>query len=343
MHPATRGRFLEARPTPLQRLYYEAGDGWRAPLYHLPACPGGSGEPVLLVHGLGIGADAFRYGPTTLAGALRRAGYAVYVMSHRADAEAIPPTRRARASIDFDEILERDLPAAADRVVCHADMPRLHLVGHALGGQLGLCWAASAPDTLATVVALAAPMTFDGGVSGARRLSHALSLLPARFRLPLRAACRLATPWLDEGALARVTGADDAPGARMRGVLTHATEDLPLTLLRQVLSWQVEGALTSRDGAFDWSEALVDARVPLLALCGSEDLVCPPDAARHVVACWGDAADFTQVEGLGHVDLLLSNRAADKVFAPLVAWLEPHRRRAWMSSVVDASIVAVAG
>lgn len=340
LHPATRGSFVEApRPAPLERLYYEAGDGWRAPVWRVPPIPGAAGEPVLVAHGLGLTADALRYGTDpTLVAALRAAGFSVYLLAHRGDGEAIPPHGSARSEVRFEAILERDLPAASERVVLDAGMDRLHFVGHGLGGQLGLCWATSRPDALASVVAIAAPMRL-APESRSRRARRALALLPARWRLPLRAACRLAAPFLDDELPGALSGLDQAPGGRVRGALTYATDDVPVGLMRQILSWQDHGGPVSAGGALDWTEALVDARVPLLAVCGSQDEVCPPPAARPAVDSWGAEAEFLEVAGCGHHDLLLGSEADQAVFQPIVEWLVGHRKRSWLdASTIDARL-----
>ena len=340
LHPASRGRYLEMRrPKPLRRLYYQAGDGWSAPIFAVPSIPGAPGEPVLVVHGLGLGPDAFRYGRhDTLVDALRQAGFAVYLLAHRADADAIPPHPGAREAVDFDAIVERDLPAAAEAVCRDADTDRLHYIGHALGGQLGLVWATRRPERLASVVALAAPMRFSRS-SGIRRTARALSLMPARFQVPLRTVARLAAPLLDVDGLDGVFSPGQAHPERARGVMAYAGADLPTGLLQQVLGWVEAGVPTSRGGVLDWSEALVDAEAPLLVICGSDDKLCPPDAARFAATKWGAPSTTVQVHGHGHLDLLLGRDAPKQVFTPLLRWISEHRKLSWIDvSTTDATL-----
>mgnify|MGYP002005929939 FL=1 len=175
-------------PRPVARLYYESSDGWRAPLRLLPPAAGGAGEPVVLAHATGLHPDAWRLGEgLTLARALSRAGFAVYLLSHRGDVDALPP--HPRAGFDFDDILGRDLPAALARIREHAGFSRIHWVGHGMGGQLGLAHAArSRGEDLASVVVLGAPARFerDAVRSEVRRLARVAGLMPAHWRLPVR-------------------------------------------------------------------------------------------------------------------------------------------------------------
>src|SRR5690606_29640492 len=164
-------------------------DGWHAPVLHLPARPGGAGEPVLVAHGLGVVGDVFRYGRgPTLAQRLSAAGFSVYLLAHRADREGLPPADGARAAVSFDDLVERDLPAAVERVLGHAGYPRVHVVGFGLGGQLALVHAARRPASLASVVAVGSPVRFPRSRSGLRLGARLLGLLPAHWHLPLRAA-----------------------------------------------------------------------------------------------------------------------------------------------------------
>lgn len=334
MHPELREPCVESRPAAAVRLYYEASDGWRAPLTYVAPAPGGAGEPVVLAHALGVGAEAFRYGASdTLAAALSRAGFAVYLLAHRGDRAASAP--RQGLGFDFDDILERDVPAALARVREHAAFPRVHWVGHGLGGQLGLAWAGrTGSDELATVAALCAPAGFTRRPprSEARRVAHAAAFLPSHWQLPSRALAWAATPWVadDHDVVGHVVpGSTDGP--RLRGVLSHAVEDLPVGLLAQVGRWMRSGTWSDRTGMLDYAESLAGAACPLFVVSAGDDDLCDPADAELALARWGDAdrRALALPEGWGHLDPVLARDATDQVHAPLVAWLVERRRRSW--------------
>jgi predicted alpha/beta hydrolase len=314
MHPAERGSYVETgAPRPLERLYYEADDGWRAALLHLPAAPGGAGEPVILAHALGFGTDAFRYGAgPTLASRLSDAGFSVWLLAHRGDRDAVPPQKR---DFCFDDVVERDLPAAIERVKAATGYPRVHFVGHGLGGQLGFAYASR--GELASLVTLCAAVRFDVPRSEVMRAVLVSQLLPADWALPVRAIGPVVAPWVGDSA-------------RLRGVLHYGVEDVPVGLLRQVALWLREGALVDRTGLLDYGEALADARMPLLCAVAGDDRICPPAAALPAVERWGAEADTLVLsESWGHLDPLLATDADRAVFSPIVAWLEARRRLAW--------------
>lgn len=339
LHPALREPFAEAsRPRALERVYYTAEDGWRAPLLALPCRPGAAGEPVLVAHALGLSGDGYRYGSgATLAGRLRDEGFAVYLLAHRGDALALAPAGVGARDLDFDAIVERDLPAALAAAAAHARYPRVHVVGHGLGGQLALVAGALRCERLATVTALGAPVRFQGPRTEAGRVAMAAALLPERFRLPFRLAASAGLPLVDDRALEQL--APGCSGPRLRGALHYALEDPSVGLLRQVRRWLSEGALTSRSGAVDYVEALAGAEVPLHVVLGGADRVCPPEAGRPAAERWGEP-DVTvrEVPHLAHLDVL-SASASSSVFEPVAAWLHERRRLAWE----DGGCCALAG
>jgi predicted alpha/beta hydrolase len=331
LHPGERGTFTEtARPEPLPRLYYTANDGWKAPVLYLAATPGGSGEPVLLLHTLGLGADGFRYGASaSLAEALSSAGYAVYLLHHRGDRAAIAPDEAA--SYCFDDIVERDLPAAIARIQEHSGFRRIHAIGHGLGGQLLYGYVARVGDhDLASIAALCAPVRFAEARSDARRWARLVQAMPSHWRLPLARAGAATAPLIDADSDLFGRNGGNAPGSRVRGVLVHALEDLSVGLLQQLERWMRADSLVDRDGAFDYVDALASARRPLLLATTAGDRVCSPSAALPAWESWGGPRELLLMpESYGHLDALLASDAPVRVFTPLIAWLEQHRRETW--------------
>ena len=331
--PGERGPYLPGeRPRPLVRLYYEAVDGWRAPLFWVPPCPGGSGEPVVLAHALGLAPDGFRlHARAGLAEALSRAGFSVYLLAHRGDAAAMAPA--GAADFDFDAVLERDVPAALARVAEHSGLPRAHWVGHGLGGQLGLGWAGRAGrGALASVVAIAAPVRFVEQRAGSElvRAARVASLLPAHWHLPTRGIAWALAPTVGTGLAVDGVASSRTRGALARGLLCHGADDPAVGLIAQVGRWSVTGVWSDRTGLVDYAETLGAADGPLLVVAGGEDRICPPADALAAVAKWGGAPHAqVVVPGYAHLDPLTADDVEERVVDPVVAFLVRHRRRAW--------------
>ena len=170
----------------LQRFYVETDDGWHLPIYFLPLQPHGSGEPVLLAHGLGLNHHSLQYDQEhSLAWRLQEAGFSVFLLSHRGDHGAMPPSEAQ--AWDFDNIATQDAPAAIDAILARTGFMKLHWVGHGLGGQLLYGYLANeGAENIASASTLCAPVRFDSPKSGARAMGMALRLLPAQMELPTR-------------------------------------------------------------------------------------------------------------------------------------------------------------
>lgn len=330
LHPEERVPFVEApAPPPARRVYYTASDGWSAPLRRLDPAVGGPGEPVVLAHALGLSADAWRYGADNLARCLQRAGFTVYLLAHRGDRDAVAPAFSAGG--DFDDVVGRDVPAALDAVARDSGYPRAFWVGHGLGGQLAAAWVArSGGEGLAGVAALNTAVRFTQPSSEVRRLLAASRWLPRSWRLRSELASVMA-PWVGEGPLLeRFAGSATRP-ERVRGVLHHGAEDVPVRLLRQVAQWYEQGTLCDRTGQVDYSLAVSRAEVPLFCVVSEGDDLCRPAQGLPLAHAWGhdDRTELRLSETFGHDDALFSDQAADAVHKPLVDWLIARRRRAW--------------
>ncbi len=319
-------------PWRLDRVYYEADDGWRAPLFRLDPRPGGAGEPVVLAHGLGWNHHILDYrADLSLARTLSVQGFTVYLLEHRGDRSALPPAEGERP-FDFDDIATRDLPAALETIRDQTGFPRCHWVGHGFGGQLLYAWLAHARgEDVASAVTLCAPVRFRRATSTPLALEALRFLMPAGLRLPTRAVAALLAPTATEGrSLLDQLGAHSVPGEVLRGLMLHGAEDLHLGLVRQFLRWQLSGALTDRTGRLDYVEALHGLATPLLAIATRGDPHCTVDQVRPVTDALGAGATLAELDSSwGHLDPVLSQRAAREVFPSVVAWLDRHRRLAW--------------
>ncbi len=320
---------------PAERSYYRADDGWESPLWRCPPLPGASGEPVILAHGLCADPSAFDYRPErSLARHLQAAGYEVWLLEHRGGAGSVAP--RGARGFDFDDIVEHDLPAAIDRVRQVSGAPRVHWVGHSMGGQLLYAWLAhgGAAD-IASAVTLCAPVRFAASRSRARVAAAVARLLPPGLAIPVRALAQAAAPLADDAG----PFAADTEGPLFRGTMVHGVTDLASGLVRQAARWVETGTLCDRHDRVDYVEALRGLRLPILVLGAEGDRVCPAPQARAVL----DALDPAETrwigldEGWGHLDPLLGRRAPEVVYPAVADWLERWRDRAWAEGPAWAS------
>lgn len=330
LNPQSRERFAQApSPSAVDRVWYETQDGWTTPMHRVPAVPGGSGEPVILAHGLGVNRYALDFSPElSLARALSRAGFEVFLLETRADRAAIAP--EGAPGFDVDDVALQDLPAAFERACQLTGARRALYVGHALGAQLLYAYAGqSGADEIAAAATLCAPVTFPRQASGARALRLALGLLPRDARLPARAAAAISAPRAG-GELPGGLGVAAMSGDVARGMMMFGAEDIPQGLLRQALRWLEVGWLCDRHNTIDYTAALRGQTLPLMVVCAEGDPLCRPEQATPpLLAVRGEVELVTLAESWGHYDPLLDARAADAVFAPIVRFLGSQRARCW--------------
>jgi pimeloyl-ACP methyl ester carboxylesterase len=333
LHPLAREGFDDGgSPPALDRLQVVTDDGWRLPIGCVAPGPGGAGEPVLLLHTLGMGPDSFRYGrATTMVERLRQRGFACYLPAWRGDREATAPSGVVGGSAaSFGGVVEHDLPAIVAAVCAHARARRVLIVGHGLGGLAALGWAAlRGTDSLAGIVTLAAPVRFPSLPPLARAGLGLAARLPAP--VPARRLARLAAVCMDPSR--GLAGAVSAPGPRLRGGLVHAAEDVPVGLLDQLVTWCDAGALVDGTGLREYGVALRGASAPLLLMSSEGDRWCPPDRVRPLAEVWGGTVSEVAVDGhLGHLELLLHPEADKRVFRPVSEWLAGVRGGCWESA-----------
>lgn len=132
-------------------------DGWTLPIRHYA----GPGEPVLLVHGLGVNHYNFDWRPdVSLAAWLRDRGWDVWVAELRGDAGTTPPSKEAAREWTFEDHARHDLPAVVDGVLAATGRERLAWVGHSMGGMLLYTALTLMPEKIAAGVAISSPARF---------------------------------------------------------------------------------------------------------------------------------------------------------------------------------------
>lgn len=319
LHPTRREPFRGEAPAAVERLRWTTPDGWTGSIRYVPPRPGGSGEPVVLLHTLGLGPDCFRIGGArSFVGQLTAAGLGCYLPSLRGDREAEGP-----GAVDLDGVAEHDLPSILDAVAEHAGCRRVLVVGHGMGGlALVTSVARRGDERLAAAVALSVPVRFVA-LERAVRLGLAVAS-SVGVDVPMRAVARVAAVLGDPDGAVR--------GAGLRTALLEATEDIPVGLLNTLERWCAAGALVDASGTREYATALRQARAPLLVATAAGDTWAPPERAQPLASLWGGPADLLELPAdLGHLDLLLHPDAAEHVVTPVAAWIARHRTSAWSS------------
>ncbi len=315
---------IEVAAVDTQRLHHVVtDDGVRLALHQLP---GGGRGAVICCHGLGANRLAFDLTEDcSLARHLARAGFDVFLLELRGHGLS----ERPRRPWSFDTYVERDLPAALARVADLAG-PRVGFIGHSMGGILALSYLARGGEGLAAAVTVGSALDYSGSGSGFRRLlplKRALHLLPmVPVDLVARRSAAFVGRWRSPYERFNIVSSNVDPAA-WRRVCEGGFHPVSPPVMAQLATAFEPGGLRSSDGRDSYLEGLAATRTPVLALAGSADAQCPPEAVlrtSRASACaetiilgreQGCADDY------GHFDLLIGRRAAREVFPRVETWL----------------------
>jgi pimeloyl-ACP methyl ester carboxylesterase len=301
-------------------------DGCRIALHRLGgAASDKRRHPVLCCHGLGANRLAFDVDTdVSLARHLAARGYEVFLLELRGHGAS----ERPPYGWSFDDYLLADLPAAIAHVKKVAGADRVHWIGHSMGGVLAfahLSLGGSADFCSAITVGSAAD--YSQSKSGFHTLMPIVRVLDMLPSVPVGAIARLSGHFVQRFTTPYETF-NVAPGNCDLRLWKRICEDgfhpVSPPVMKQLGSAMQSGGLRSRDGSVSYVDGLASASAPLLALAGTHDLQCPPDATERTVQHMGNNAEVRVFAGYGHFDMLIGSRVHDDVFPLIGAWLDRH-------------------
>ncbi|XP_058769154.1 uncharacterized protein LOC131643019 [Vicia villosa] len=246
---------------------------------------------------------------------------------------------------DFDHYLEEDVPAAIEYILKQS-IPkdgRLLAIGHSMGGillysMLSRCGSEGKESRLAAVVTLASSLDYTSSKSTLKLLlpladpAQALSvpvvplgaLLVAAYEVSSRSPYALT--WLN--TLISAEGMMD-PDLFKRLVMNNFCT-IPAKLLLQLTTAFRERGLCDRSGTFFYKDHLHKSNVPILAIAGDQDLICPPEAVEDTVKLIPEHLVTYKVFGdpegphYAHYDLVGGRLAVEQVYPSIIEFLSCH-------------------
>ncbi|EFJ14312.1 hypothetical protein SELMODRAFT_181092 [Selaginella moellendorffii] len=243
---------------------------------------------------------------------------------------------------DFDHYLEEDVPAAIEYVrnKCNPKDGKLLGVGHSMGGIILYALLASKgkDSGIAAAVTLASSLDYSASNSSlhmllpladpAQVLNVPVVPLGAIMQAVYPLVCRppYALAWL--GYNVSASGMMD-PDLYKKLVYNNFCT-VPAKLLLQLRTAFQRGGLKSRDGNVTYKNLLSKSEVPVYAIAGDADLICPPSAVIDTVCTLPTERGKYEVFGgqhnrhYGHYDLLVSRTAKTEVFPAILKFFEKH-------------------
>lgn len=293
------------------------------------------GEPVLLVPGINANQHVF-CAPEggCLVDYLVEHGYDCWTIDLRGCRSSKPPFERTRNHASLDGFLLEDLPAAIRYICKTTAFPKVHWIGHSLGGMLLYAYAQEfGAKHIASGVTLGSPPGFS---------ELRFRTLPATTRLMIRhfpglcgtllrhfapfgLATRVATRYLPMNM--RNLHPSLNPGhfyCMIEDPLAPVLDELHFCAKNKV--WRMKG------DTLDVAQGLREMQLPLLAVFGAKDPLIDIAEARKFMESLttkdkqmlelaresGCSADY------GHCDLLFGKESESEVFAPIKRWMDAH-------------------
>lgn len=246
---------------------------------------------------------------------------------------------------DFENYLEEDVPAAMEYVMAQTKPKdgKLLAIGHSMGGILLYAMLAKygskgRNSNLAAIVTLASSLDYSASRSSLKLLlpladpAQALNvpviplgaLLAAAYPLSSRPPYVLS--WLNH----QISAEDMMHPELLKKLVLNNFCTIPAKLLLQLTTAFREGGLRDRSGTFFYKDHLQNVNVPVLALAGDFDMICPPDAVYETVKIIPQHLATYKVFGedggphYAHYDLIGGRLAVDQVYPCIVEFLSVH-------------------
>ncbi len=314
----------EAIPVLRQWLCLPAGpDGPAVAVERTTSLQGASRPPVILIHGFAQNRYTWRLSGRSLCGYLASIGHEVLNVELRG--HGLSREWGSGGADRFGDYVED-----AVRVAACCDEPPF-VVGHSLGGAVGIGLAAEAP--LRGLVHLAGVY----GFASHNRTLQALAWLTGAWEPLLRRAPVRIRTHLAGRALSRLYQITEIAGygSPLAGWAPDSIErELLDERLRLGFDWTsaeiwLQMSRWARGESFAYEETFRAMDVPLLVIAGDRDpLVRPADARRCFEASGSTDKQLIVFDAFehrvhwGHLDLILGHTAPQEVWPRLGAWLE---------------------
>ncbi|KAL4363974.1 hypothetical protein GQ457_04G012110 [Hibiscus cannabinus] len=239
----------------------------------------------------------------------------------------------AKYDWDFDHYLEEDVPAAMEYI---KDMSKpkdgkLLAIGHSMGGillyaMLSRCGYEGKDSELASVTTLASSLDYTSSKSSLKLLlpvaepAQVLNVPVIPIGPLIAAAHPFATnpPYILSWLSPQISAPDMMQPKLFEKLAMENFETVPAKLLLQLATAFHKGGLRDRSGTFFYKDHLSKSKVPVLAIAGDKDLICPPDAVYETAKLIPEPLITYKVFGepdgpnYAHYDLVGGRRAVDQ-------------------------------
>ncbi|WCJ24466.1 hypothetical protein M5689_006425 [Euphorbia peplus] len=246
---------------------------------------------------------------------------------------------------DFDNYLEEDIPAVMEYIRAQTKPKdgKLHAIGHSMGGillyaMLSRCGCEGRDSGVASVVTLASSLDYRSSNSKLKLLlpladpAQALNVPVVPLGALLSAAYPLSSrpPYVLSWLNNLISAQDMMHPEMLEKLVLNNFCTIPAKLLLQLTTAFREGGLCDRSGKFMYKDHLDKCNVPVLALAGDLDLICPPEAVEETAKLMPEHLVTYKVFGepggphYAHYDLVGGRLAVEQVYPYIIEFLSDH-------------------
>ncbi|MFA4844297.1 MAG: alpha/beta fold hydrolase [Candidatus Margulisiibacteriota bacterium] len=246
-------------------------------------------------------------------------------------------------ALNFDQMVNLDLPLVLDLVAKDAGTERLSWVGFSMGGMLAYAYLAKyGDDRIGNLVAIGSPIRITLSlarlIANINRFSKILGAeeqtiggtLSAKLHLFASLAALLPDRALKSRQFDFLYEPDNVKHKTLRAFFARIVEPIPSGLENSYSQFIREG-FVSLGGDFDYYAGLRSRRGErpnCLFIAGEKDKLAPPESVRLAQKALTPQAEtnFVVIKGSGHNDLVIGNNAEGEVWERSLDWLIAHRR-----------------
>lgn len=220
---------------------------------------------------------------------------------------------------------------------------RMLAIGHSMGGILLYAMLArysskGSDPGLAAIVTLASSLDYTSSKSSLKLLlpladpAQALNVPVVPLGALLSAAYPLSShpPYVLSWMNDLISAQDMMHPELLKKLVLNNFCTIPAKLLLQLTTAFKEGGLSDRTGTFFYKDHLRKSDVPVLALAGDRDLICPPEAVYETVKLIPQHSVTYKVFGepngphYAHYDLVGGRMAAEQIYPCIIEFLSSH-------------------